>query len=1153
MGKITKLKLKDFKSFRNAIIPFVGGFTTVVGPNGSGKSNILDAITFVLGTSSMKSLRAGRLTDLVHHKSSSGMAEVSIELAHGDEKHEIVRMIDKEGISVFKLNKKRTTLSEILEFLASMNISQDSRNIILQGEVSEVISMTPSQRREIIDGVSGIAEYNEKKDKALRELERVEERIKEANIILYERSGYLNELKKERNQAMRYKEYAKRREFLEHAVIAKQLEQVEGRLDTTVKELMDISKAKDELEQEIKKVSAQIANWENQLKTLAKEIQEKGGEQQLEISKKIERMKNQISLAEEKRKKEKTKKCTEKLCEIEEELSKSKISAKKLEKEKKAYEERLKKEEASFDEFVKGIKVQESTEELEDISKKLEEKRKRFYELKNLVDQLRDKISQRELSISEEEKEKRTNAERVKDEKTKLEKLKQGLARKKQLEERLKELKELESATEKRKKELEEQLEKATKEFNALETRLSTLEQLSGNKASNAVVSAGKAGELKGIIGQVRDIFSFAPENAGIISAVAGEKLGFIVTEDMASALKAVRWLKSKKLGRTSFIPLDTIRIETKKDRRPDGKLENVLDIVEFDERFKPVAYYVFGNNLVTRELNSDNILERGLVSLDGDFIDDSGVLTGGYEHGIDIAGETARMKELEERISRLNHELSKVKNMGLDEEMEKISKEIVGIELEVREDEIIVRELKLRLDELESMERGKTTKLSEIRKELSSLKAALIEKEKQLHEEKTELSTLEKQKELLQKREDTPEAKRVSERLNKQQKIIKVIREQLSEIQLQINQATIETENLEKRKKELEGQRGSTNLEDIEKEIKKYDEEIQAISAKLEKAYEEEKSISIATGELVEKRENLEARLRELAEQRGELRRRLDSKVEELNRMNIEKAKLETEYSSLKQRLGDVAAEELKQMKEEPGDIESLMREAEDLIQKMTRMEPVNLKAIQDYDEFIKEVDEIKEKSIRLGKEKEAVINLMEEIENKRKETFLEAFEKINEKFNEVYKEFYLGHNDARAAIKLENLEDPFQGGLLLEAQPAGKEIKNIDEMSTGEKTLAAIAFLFALQAFKPAPFYILDESDAALDKANSERLAEMIKKKSKEVQFIVATHNNSLIHASDQIVGVSMDKEKSSSIVEVDLKGLVEKETNQTAQTQN
>ena len=180
-----------------------------------------------------------------------------------------------------------------------------------------------------------------------------------------------------------------------------------------------------------------------------------------------------------------------------------------------------------------------------------------------------------------------------------------------------------------------------------------------------------------------------------------------------------------------------------------------------------------------------------------------------------------------------------------------------------------------------------------------------------------------------------------------------------------------------------------------------------------------------------------------------------------------------------------------------------------------------------------------MKEKANKLGEEKEAVLALMNEIESHRKEAFLSAFSEIRKHLNKIYKRFY-PDTDAYADIRLQNEAEPFEGGLLIEARPAGKPVKIIDAMSGGEKTLAALAFLFSVQEYKPSPFYILDEAEAALDKPNSERLAQMIKARTDDSQFIVITHNNPMIHASDQIVGVSMDKKRGSSIVEVDLKQL-------------
>ena len=219
MGKIEKIKMTDFKSFKKTSIPFVEGFTTIVGPNGSGKSNFLDALIFVLGTASMKTLRAGRLTDLVHHSTKAGTAEVEIELRDGNEKQVIARSINNKGQSTFRLNGKKTTRAEVVELLGTKNVPPEGHNFTMQGDIVAIINMTPKQRREVIDDISGIAEYNQKKEKALKELERVEAKLNEANIILFERKGYLGELKKERDEALRYRRFSDRKELLKKSIL----------------------------------------------------------------------------------------------------------------------------------------------------------------------------------------------------------------------------------------------------------------------------------------------------------------------------------------------------------------------------------------------------------------------------------------------------------------------------------------------------------------------------------------------------------------------------------------------------------------------------------------------------------------------------------------------------------------------------------------------------------------------------------------------------------------------------------------------------------------------------------------------------------------------------------------------------------------------
>ena len=1163
MGKIEKIKMKDFKSFRNAIIPFVDGFTSVVGPNGSGKSNLNDAIMFVLGEGSMKSLRAGRLTDLVHHSSKSGEAEVVIDLRDGKEKCTVSRSIDKKGSSVYRLNGKRTTRTDLLELLTTMSIPPEGYNIIMQGDVMSIINMTPKQRRELIDDISGIAEYNQKKDKALRELEKVDAKIQEANIILYERGGYLKEIKKERDEARRYKRFEDMSKELKHAIIHAELTDVEAKYKESTELVTELRKGLDGLQENTKKISAQITNWENQLKSLQQEIMDKGADEQRDISREIEQMKSKLSLAQEKIKNRKEditsakaeiEKATRLIEQGQEEAKGKREALKKLGEEDASYTERVREKEKELEDYMtelreKNLLVGDITKRLEEMNDDVAKKKELFYEVKGRIDQIREKISIKKLSVSDRGVECEESDKRI-DELTEAfdtvnKQFAEHKRRVKGFEQELEGLFDEEKKLNKDYSEVDSELDSVREKYHSLQSKVATIRHMTGNTASDSIMKAKD--ELPGVIGRVEELCSFDVEYANAIQTTAGARMHFIVTKDSASATNAIKWLKRKKLGRTTFIPLDRIRptdispMAEKAMNNPKA-IDFAIKLVKFKKEYQNVFSYVFGETIIVEDIDAAKEIGFGtcrMATLDGDLAEASGAVTGGFKHGTLTLQEIKQVDELKAKSESLQKKSDKLmRALGeLRDKMNYSRTQKAEAELKSAESEVRVKELQQRTDDHRAMTKKYSLSAEDIGKEIQSLKTELIEGEKRLKELQSEIREAEEKKELAKEKIDSPETRVVSQRLEEMQKRLQSLRDQRAEVMIQINSINAELNKYmgEREKAHRDGITENegliTSWRDQVTQLEKDDKEIQAT---LKEKLVQEKEISSSIRGLVERRDSLEGQVRELAEQRGQLQRQAETKQSQFNDENFKKAKWETRYADLKAEF-----DESVEVKDFKISVDEMKEEVETLKNKMIRLEPINLAAIEKYDKYVAELDIMKEKANQLGDEKEAVLALMEEIEGRRKEAFMEAFNEIRRHLNRIYKQFY-PEEGAYSDIRLQNEASPFEGGLLIEARPAGKPCRIIDAMSGGEKSMAALAFLFAVQEYKPSPFYILDEADAALDKPNSERLAQMIKTRTNDSQFIVITHNNPMIHASDQIVGVSMNKTKGTSIVEVDLKRL-------------
>ncbi|MFW5902717.1 MAG: AAA family ATPase, partial [archaeon] len=275
-AKIEKIEMDNFKSFKKATIPLSEGFTSIVGPNGSGKSNIIDAVAFAIGTNKMSNLRANVLTDLVKKDSNKDTAEVKLTLRdYGGEKHEVKREITDDGSSVFRINGTRTTNQKITDLLSAMNIMPDGHNIIMQGDITEFIQKTPQERRKVIEEISGIAEYEKKKDKSLSKLEDVAEKVREAGIIHSERQGRVEALKEEKNEAQKYQDFKKEQKKHKATILKKKLDSTKKKYEKTLKKISESKHDVKKLEKEKEELKEEKQEKQSKIDSLEEEIMEK--------------------------------------------------------------------------------------------------------------------------------------------------------------------------------------------------------------------------------------------------------------------------------------------------------------------------------------------------------------------------------------------------------------------------------------------------------------------------------------------------------------------------------------------------------------------------------------------------------------------------------------------------------------------------------------------------------------------------------------------------------------------------------------------------------------------------------------------------------------------------------------------------------------
>lgn len=1114
---LKRLTLKNFKSFRSAVIPFSEGFTAIMGPNGSGKSNIIDALIFVLGEGRLKLVRASRLRDLVNVKAKDGEAVVSLDIEDGDKKYTITRTINKKGQSVYKINGKRSTKHEVLSLLSSFGLSQKGYNFVLQGEVTRLIKMTPMERRQVIDEIAGIAEYEEKKEEAIRKLEDVEQRIKEASIVLGEREELLRKLEIEKANAEKYLKLKEEAANIRKSLLARQLKKLEKEIKSKEMRLEEIKEEVEKLRGEREELQLKLERLENKSKELTDKISSIYGEMgegelavlerdEEKIRSEIKYLKEKIEGGEIRRRKllEEKETVEKQIAEIKAEINA--VERRLREKNEELLE--LRKEIKKLEEIIKS----EEGERLS-IQRKLDEIELEIGKLREEYARLREEYGRLEGEY---------NA-RIEEKKKRLEKLRKLEEERKKLERELsvieKELSEAELQKERLLEEekslnryymlLQDEIKKLREEVGAYRGATIVLRNLGiATDVLDALMEAQRRGELRGIKGFVASLIRYDKKYRRAIEAAAGRRLFYIITETAVDAAEAIKYLKKKGLGRASFIPLDKIIPHVVEVPRGSKVIGRALDLVVYDRTLKRAMEYVFGDTVVVEDIDTARRIEGvRCVTLDGDIVERSGVMTGGSTKGESVLSlfeaekkrAELREKELElkdvvNKLQEIRRKLDKVNSriMSLTAKRESLRSKL---KKEVEVEEIDLGSLEEKMESIREEMREIAEKIGELELQRSKLSEKI---KRSGSEELSKLNDLRRRQEIL-----INEVKEYEALIREKKERLRALEERKDRIEKDVKE-------IEEDKK-----RNTQEIARLENELVKIKEKIEEVKERVQK---QRKDLE----ELIKEKEIIDKEIKELGIIIGRISRRITDMEKEETALVREKSILEGRFKEVEKEFNEAEGEII----ELPPDPERRLRE---ILHEMSELEPVNLRAIEEYEEVKERVEKAREKVERLEEERRAVLRMMEEIEKKKREVFMETFRELAKKFEEVYRELVGG----RARLKLTD-NDPFKAGLIIEATPKGKTLTNMDALSGGEKAMVALAFIFATALFKPAPFYVLDEPDLMLDKINAERMAKYIKRLSRRSQFLVVSHRDVVLKEADQIIGVYLSKD-GSSLVEI------------------
>ncbi len=1135
---IQRIRLKNFKSFKKAEISFDYPFVAITGPNGSGKSNIVDSILFCLGLKHSKVLRADKLTDLI--RIGCNEAEVEITFKNGLRVRRRVKKTEKGYYSYYYLNDRSVGYSEIERVLEELGVVNDY-NVVMQGDVTRIAEMSPVQRRRIIEDIAGISEFDEKKEKALHELEVVRENIEKLEAIISEVNSRLESLRRDREEALRYKSLLEEREKLHGYLRAHEYLRLKNRKESLENEIERLEVEKDELARKIVGTNLKLQELNVKAEEISERIAKIGDIRLREIQSEVIRINSEIEAI---RRSERI--YLKEIEKLEEDRTKALLEISKLREELRKVEKEM--EDLLIQKASVGELVNEKMRRMEELKARLDEMGEKFgkikdelVEKKETLERLKEKrnelVRERDRTI---EALRRIGMEiddlELEKERVKIERLFEELRGKKdELERKEKSLKALiERRNEIDRKifslrdelaELEEIAKGKEIELAKIRTELSTVERFS--RAVEIVLEAKEKGILKNIYGTVAQLGEVDERFALALEVAAGNALQFIVVETEDDAVEAIKFLKRVEGGRASFIPLNKIRnfgvYLDGSVLKEKGVVDYAVNLVKCEKRFKPVFEFVYRDTLVVEDIDTAKRLMDGrrIVTLDGDLIERSGVMSGGSvqrKKGVLLSKELLnREKKIKEEIEEISKRKEEILDelKGLENLRRSIQAEIDELNLDVAQIKSEISALESKIEEYQKLLESIKLKLNEKRVEMAELNSKAERIEEELGRVEMEISKVSKEIGELERRLKGSEVAKLSEELERVREEYSRNREILVEIESSLKNAELRREQILRSIEEREGvvNRIDARVGEIRKEIERGKEKVKELKKELERLKAEEEKLGKEAKALREERDRILDEIRRLEKEKDRAEFGIRSIEDRIKARREELGRICRELESL----GEVELEDLPPVEV----VEERLREVE---AELSEFGDVNMKAIQEFEEVKARRDDLMEKKRVLEKERREIIERIRRYERMKREAFFKVFNAINENFREVVRELA----DGEGELYLDG-EDPFSSGLHIRFRPFGKKVQKMEAMSGGEKSLAALALIFAIQRFKPAPFYVFDEVDMFLDGVNVGRVAKMIKKLSKDAQFIVVSLRKPMLEMADAVIGVTRGEDSS------------------------
>lgn len=1177
---LKSIEIHGFKSFANKIVfQFHNGITGIVGPNGSGKSNVADAVRWVLGEQRIKQLRGASMQDVIFSgtelRKPLGYAYVAITLDNSDHQLAIdynevtvARRIYRSGESEYLLNGTPCRLKDVNELFYDTGIGKEGYSIIGQGQIDKILSGKPEERRELFDEAAGIVKFKRRKLAAQKKLEDEQQNLVRVNDILSELEKQIGPLEKQSETA---KIYLKKKEelktldvnmfLLENQRLQEQLKDAQEKYDIASEDLENTSKQYENIKEEYEKIEGQI--------TLLDETIEKNRSALTDTSMLRGKLEGEINV-----------------------LKEQIHSARNNEEHLKQRREAVLNEIAAKNQDKEGILSDKGQidEQVAEIEKKRDEAKAALTAVQSCIEELNNQIEGGKNAIIEALNARATIKSKLGRYDTMTE---QVNIRKAELTSRILRMKSDEAQQEETLKALNDEFEKINEEIRTLndaveskeekltllretladkdkklrdtqvsyhqeksrlEALLNLTERYEGYGGSVKKVMERKEQE-KGIVGVVADIIKVDKKYETAIETALGGNIQNIVTDDEETAKRMIGYLKQTKAGRATFLPLTSIthpqEFKNPESLKEKGVLGMADELVHVDEKYRNVAKAMLGRIVVVDQVDNAVRIARKfdygirMVTLEGELLVPGGAISGGaFKNNSNLLGRRREMEEMEASVKKYLKEVD-----TLLQEIEDTKAERNKLRLSLEEDKAslqkkFIEQNTARLNVIKAKERKEEASESslELKNEEREIESQIQEirlSKEEISRELQDSETLEKQTEgKIKECQVLLDEKRSEESEN-----LAGVNALEVEVEKMLQQQGFHQQNVDRINTELE--RSKSELSEIEegllgntRDIEQKENNIRQIEETIQASHTSQNDTEKQLQEDITKKEELSAKQKNFFKDREALSEKMAGLDKEVYRLNAQREKLQDMTESQINYMWDeyeiTLSDAAGMRNEELNDLPAMKRDISTLKDQIKKLGDVNVNAIEDYKNLMERYSFLKTQHDDLIEAEKTLEGIITELDTAMRKQFHEKFGEISREFDKVFKEMFGG---GKGTLELMEDEDILEAGIRIIAQPPGKKLQNMMQLSGGEKALTAIALLFAIQNLKPSPFCLLDEIEAALDESNVSRFAKYLHKLTRHTQFIVITHRRGTMEQVDRLYGITMQEKGVSTLVSVNL----------------